>query len=300
MRIVTSGCGFVDIDAYAGMIAYTHLLNLKGIPAKAVTTSTLNESITPSLLDLDVKLDTYQKTDDDEFVIIDVSNKDFFDEMVDTSKVVEVIDHHYGCEKYWKSILHEKAKIEFIGAVATLILEEYEKEGMVSHLSKDMATLLVAGILDNTLDLKSKITTQRDIDAYYKLSKIANLPDDFTEKYFLECQKSIENDLVKAIENDVKERVSDVVPRVMGQLVLWSKEFVIDNKDILYNTLDRLGKTWMFNLISLKDGKSYLIVNDEKYKRNFEQLFNKKFEGDMMELDDLWLRKEILKKAGVA
>ena len=50
MKLVTSGCGFIDIDAYAGMTAYTHLLNLKGLPAKAVTTSALNDSITPSLL----------------------------------------------------------------------------------------------------------------------------------------------------------------------------------------------------------------------------------------------------------
>ena len=300
MKLVTSGCGFIDIDAYAGMTAYAHLLNLKGIPAKAVTTSALNESITPSLLALNVKLDKYEKSDDDEFVIVDVSNKDYLDEMVDANKVVEVIDHHPGCEEYWKNILHEKSRIEFIGAVATIVFEKYEKDGLVSSLTKDMATLLIAGILDNTLNLKSKITTQRDIAAYNKLSKIANLPDDFAEKYFLECQKSIEQDLEKAIENDIKRRESDIVPSVLGQLVLWSKDFILDNKDILYKTLDRLGDTWMFNLISINDGKSYIIANNEKYKRNFEKLFNKQFEGDMMELDEFWLRKEILKKAGVA
>ena len=194
MKLVTSGCGFIDIDGYAGMVAYAHLLNLKGIPAKAVTTSAVNESVTPSILALDVKLDEYEKRDDDEFVLVDVSNKDYLDKMVDASKVVEVIDHHPGCEEYWKNILHDKARIDFIGAVATIVFEEYEKEGMVSSITKDMATILIAGILDNTLNLKSKITTQRDIDVYNKLSKIADLPDDFAEKYFLECQKSIEND----------------------------------------------------------------------------------------------------------
>ena len=48
-------------------------------------------------------MDKYEKSDDDEYVIVDVSNKDYLDEMVDASKVVEVIDHH-GCEEYWKSI----------------------------------------------------------------------------------------------------------------------------------------------------------------------------------------------------
>lgn len=38
MKIVTSGSKYIDIDAYAGIIAYANLLNLNGISAKAVST----------------------------------------------------------------------------------------------------------------------------------------------------------------------------------------------------------------------------------------------------------------------
>ena len=79
MNIVTSGSNYIDIDAYAGIIAYANLLNLKGIPAKAVSTAKLNESITPSLLNLNTVLDEYEKSDSDNFIILDVSNKDYFD-----------------------------------------------------------------------------------------------------------------------------------------------------------------------------------------------------------------------------
>ena len=53
----------------------------------------------------------------------------------------------------------------------------------------------------------------------------------------------------------------------------------------------------MLNLICLKDGKSYLIAEDLKVQKNLEKLFNKKFKADMMELDNVWLRKEIMKIA---
>ena len=136
MKIVTSGRRYIDIDAYAGCIAYANLLNLKGISAKAVSTAKINESITPSLLKLSNKLEQYEKSDNDEFIIIDVSNKDFFDDIVAEDKVIEVIDHHIGCEEYWQNKKKKKANIEFIGAVATLIVELYEKEKLIEKMTK--------------------------------------------------------------------------------------------------------------------------------------------------------------------
>ena len=109
MIIITSGRGNVDIDAYGGAIAYAYLLNLKGIKAKAVCTGNLNESITPSLLKLEYKLDDYTKSEDDKFIVVDVSYKDFFDKIVEEDKIIEIIDHHYGYEEYWKEKLGEKA-----------------------------------------------------------------------------------------------------------------------------------------------------------------------------------------------
>ena len=172
MVVVTSGKKYIDIDAYAGCIAYAKLLNLKGIKAKAISTAKPNESITPSLMKLTFKLDEYKPDQEDEYMIIDVSNKDYFDTFVQEKKIIGIIDHHVGYEKYWKDKLKEKAQIEFIGSVATIIVELYEKENLMEQISRDLAILLISAILDNTLNLKAKITTKRDIMAYKKLEKI--------------------------------------------------------------------------------------------------------------------------------
>lgn len=65
-----------------------------------------------------------------------------------------------------------KANIEFIGAVATIIVERYEKEGLLDKMSKEVAYLLMAAILDNTLNFKARIAAERDKVAYEKLEKI--------------------------------------------------------------------------------------------------------------------------------
>lgn len=298
MKIVTSGNKYIDIDAYAGIIAYANLLNLKGISAKAVSTAKLNESITSSLLNLNVKLNKYEPSDDDDFIVIDVSNKDYFDKIVDERKIVEVLDHHTGFEEYWKKILQQKSRIEFIGSVATIIVEDYEKENLLSSMSKEIAILLMSAILDNTLNFKAKVTNERDVMAYRKLAKIAGNIDNYEEKYFLECQKNIEMNLVNSIENDTKtEKICDTLPYAFSQLTLWNKKVIFENIDIIYKILNGISEEWMLNLISLEDGKSFIIANNECVKKKLERLFNNTFTNDIMQLDSVWLRKEIIKKA---
>ena len=298
MILVTSGSKYIDIDAYAGIIAYSNLLRLKGIQSKAVSTAKLNESITSSLLELNTKLDKYEEKEDNEFIIIDVSNKDYFDDIVQENRIVEVIDHHTGFEEYWKNKLGEKSKIEFIGSVATLIVEDYEKENLLEKMSEDIAILLMSAILDNTLNFQAKVTNERDRIAYTKLQNIANIEENYAEKYFLECQQNIERDLRMAIENDTKvEKICDLLPTVFGQLTLWNKEFILANKKIIYETLNHINEEWIMNLISLEDAKSYIISEDIKVKAGLERLFNKPFEKDILELENVWLRKEIIKKA---
>ncbi len=122
MIVVTSGSKYIDIDAYASCIAYANLLNLKGKEAKAVSSAKTNESIPSSLLKLNIGLDNYKPSQEDEFIVIDVSNKAFFDKIVNEDKIIEIIDHHVGYDEYWKNKLQDKAKIEFVGAVATIIV----------------------------------------------------------------------------------------------------------------------------------------------------------------------------------
>ncbi len=285
----------MDIDAYAACIAYAKLLNLKGIKAKAISTAKLNESITPSLKKLILKLDRYKPNEEDEYIIIDVSNKDYFDTFVQEQKIIEIIDYHVGFEEYWKNKLKEKARIEFIGAVATMIVELYEKEDLMVQISKDLAILLMSAILDNTLNLKAKITTKRDIVAYKKLEKIIK-DEIYPEKYFKECQLEISNNLKRDIENDTKiENINAILPPIFVQLTIWDKDNILENKQIIYETLNNIGTKWMLNLICLKDGKSYLLAKDIEVQDNMEKLFHEKFQNEIMKLDNVWLRKEIIK-----
>lgn len=298
MIIVTSGSRYIDIDAYASCIAYRELLSLKGIPAKAISTAKTNESITKSLWQFNEKLDKQEKSEEDEYIVIDVSNQEYFDEIVTEDRIIEVIDHHTGFETYWREKLGEKADIEFIGAVATKIVERYEQSNLLDKMSKEIAYLLMAAILDNTLNFKAKVTTPRDKRAYQKLEKIVGNDSNYSEKYFLECQEDMEKNLVQAIQNDTKlEHVNEIIPYVFGQLTVWDKKNILENKDMVYETLRAFGDEWMMNLICLKDEKSYILSENENVKAKIEKLMGAKFQDNVMVLPEVWLRKEIIKKS---
>jgi inorganic pyrophosphatase/exopolyphosphatase len=295
--VVTSGNKYIDIDAYAGCIAYAKLLNNIGYSSISITTSKYNGSISSVIKKLSYKLDDYNPDENDEYIILDVSNPNMFDNVVNLDKVIEVIDHHTGFEGYW-SEKKIKTKIEFIGSICTIIFERYKEYDKLELLDRDLCKLLIAGILDNTLNLKAAITTKRDEIAYNELLKIGNIEDNWASEYFLSCQKEIENNLEETIVNDIKiENFGELLPNIFGQLLTFDKYPIIRKIDLIKNIFNKYEQEWMFNLISLKDGKSYIIAEPIELRRKLELFFNKKFEDNILILDKFMLRKEIIKKA---
>lgn len=85
------------------------------------------------------------------------------------------------------------------------------------------------------------------------------------------------------------------MPPIFAQLTIWDKDSILESKQIIYETLNSIGTKWMLNLICLKDEKSYLIAKDIEVQDNIEKLFHEKFQNGIMKLDNVWLRKEIIK-----
>ncbi len=165
-------------------------------------------------------------------------------------------------------------------------------------MGPEVAKLLMAAILDNTLNFGAKITTERDRTAYMELMKVAGEDEGFTERYFLECQNEIEKDLTTAIRNDTKVVKAEFEAlEVMGQLLCWDGKKFLGREGEIRDVLDGMGRSWAMNLISLKDGRSYILVSDDEVVGEIRRLFGGVREGNVVILDRAWLRKELIKKA---
>ena len=297
MIVITVGESYIDIDGYASSIAYRELLRMQGIESKFVSNAVLNYSITASLKNMPYSIDNYSKNSNDKYIILDLSNKSYFPEFVDEDSIVEIIDHHPGFEEYWSNKLGSNAIIESIGSVATIIVEKYEHDGLLDRMDKDIAKLLMAAILDNTLNFTAKITTNRDRIAYKKLESLIN-EHDYATTYFSECQRYIEDNLHESIKNDIKiQKTNEYLPEVFGQLTIWDAEELLHKRDFINQIMSSYGNKWMLNIISLSNNSSYIIYSNDEIRSKLEQLLNCYDKNGTLIKSPAMLRKEIMKQA---
>jgi inorganic pyrophosphatase len=298
MRIITASHPFIDIDSYACMTAYAELLNLQGQPAKAATSSALNESIPTIIQNWHAPVElNYRPEPGSVYTVVDCSDPRAFDQMVDPDRLEEIIDHRAGFESYWKRALGGRAQIEIVGAASTLIYERWARASVLTSMTRLSAALLATGILDNTLNFQATITTERDHQAFRDLADIAKLPENWAEQYFGDCQHGIENDLEKAIRNDTKIIEFKGQPSVyaVGQIVIWDAQSIItDHIDTIKRTVSSIEPTWFMNVVSIKGDKSYFVCTNPEVKKWLSGLLGVNFSGDVAPATRLWLRKEIV------
>lgn len=296
-KIITSGHKFIDIDAFACILAYKELLDLKKEQSKIVVTAEFNSSITKKYRDLSFNK-SVPNLGNTEFVIMDVSDPNHFEKFVDTDFVSHIFDHHPGHESYWSEKIGNNSMIEPIGAAATLIFREYKKENLLQKISPLSAELLAVAILSNTLNFQAKITKEEDKIAYNELKTLFDYSPQFEEQYFLEVQASIEKNILDSLKNDSKQINSELF---IAQLEVWDSKQIVDSfqKEIKQFLQSANSKFSFLNLIELSKKRNILICNDIEtvnyIKYHFPE-FDFNLKEKVVIAPHVILRKEIMTK----
>lgn len=225
-----------------------------------------NSSVTPEL-EREAKSYIKYLEEYDQCVIVDMSDPEVIGAFISLEKVSEIYDHHFGFEKYWEVKLGNSSTIEYIGAAATLIWEEFKKRGFSRSISHESTILLSHAILSNTANLQSNTTTARDQEALAELEKRAKLGKEWRAKYFREQQKYTESDIYRAIKLDTKECSSLFLSGLyaFGQIELWDAGTFLENIN-LSDIFSSFGyDTWVFNLMSIGAQRTTILSNSSKF-----------------------------------
>ncbi len=298
--IITAGCSYLDIDAYACMVAMARLLRLQGEDAIAYSPAYCNYSVCRSLVKEEQIVRTLPSDyslENAKFIIVDVSDPHFLEQNIPLDHVVAVYDHHAGFEKYWNDRVGDGVHIEFIGAAATLIFREWKRAGLQDKMTRETAQLLVAAILDNTLNLTSANTTDEDRTAFDELCCGYHINDEWRSAYFSEVQENIEADLKSAMLGDVKfVRDNEILPSRVGQLAVWDAERILCNLSMIRRWFNECFDEWMINIIDIRRNCCYFVCEDEEHRRKIEKVFGVRFAAEIAKTETSYLRKEIIKK----
>ncbi|OGM24308.1 hypothetical protein A2715_00520 [Candidatus Woesebacteria bacterium RIFCSPHIGHO2_01_FULL_39_32] len=291
--VVTSGQPFTDIDALACAVAYAELLRLTKKDAVAILPGPLNKTITEKIRKWKLNYSTKPYSKNANYILVDISDPEYFAKFVKPKNIIEIFDHRYGFEDYWKVKLGKNAKIEMVGACVTLIWEEFKKNNKETNISEISANLLYTAIISNTLNFQASVTTNRDKKAYKEIFRYTKLPHNWTKTYFMYQDKETDENIKSAIINDTKN-----IDPIIGQLELWdSKTIILRHLKEIEEALLGFGRpNWFLTAPSISEGKNYLFTKNPYVKRLLEKTISAKFDGDIGETKKLWLRKEILKE----
>jgi len=295
-RVVTINRAFADLDSLASAVTYAELLQKQGFDAEAVIPGPLNNSVTDEIQTWDFKYKTHP-TDpqNSEFILVDISDSEYFPDFVTEKNIIQIIDHHGGDTEYWEQKLGKNCQIENVGACATQIWEKYNSSGHI-YAAATQANLLYTAIVSNTLNFRSNIADKRDVSAFRDLIKLTDLPKNWIEKYFDDQQKHALANPLDTIINDTKIIPIKGQKFVIGQLELWdAQEFILKEEDTLIQALLSFNNPkWFLTAPSISHNKNIFITQNENIKDLLTSVFKVCFKGNKAETKYLLERKEVV------
>ncbi|MBR2703952.1 MAG: DHH family phosphoesterase [Clostridia bacterium] len=288
-----------DVDGIGAMYAYAELLRKNGEDAGYYYEGKLKKEAEIILNLFNIKLSPFDLVEeDDDIIMIDNNELNFLPKCIKKEKIVEIIDHHVRCN-WIDEFPNIKCQIEFIGAAATLVAERYKSTGKIP--SREAAILMYYGIISNTMNLKIKMTTNRDIEmAEWLKSLVPEINDNITRAIFIK-KSEIGDNLEEEMEIGFKNRFVTIKWSI-GQLeVANADEFIEKYYKDIQEIMDRVSKEndidyISTNVMDVLNGYNVLIAGNERTKEMIEENFDDlRFENMKAKSEKFYSRKEIVR-----
>jgi inorganic pyrophosphatase/exopolyphosphatase len=303
IKIIAAGDRYTDIDVLACSMALNELKNefskyniVNNQLARISIPTGFNQTIPPSIRSWDLYPvnNPFRNEIKGEYIIVDVSDPEHISKDVDQQKIVEIYDHHFGYDDYWRKKLGNESHIEPVGACATLIAEEIQKHANgIAKLTGTSVNLLYTAIISNTLNLSAQITKDRDRVMLNSLQRYITLPGNWIEQYYSETGSQILNDPLTALAGDTKSFRTNGINIYIGQLELWDGMHFIKNHLHKVYSFFKDHEYWFLTIPSISEGLNYFISDNKKVKELLSNKIQVEFKGDIGISKLIWLRKEI-------
>ena len=213
-------------------------------------------------------------------------------EGLDEAEIVEIVDHHN------LSSLSTASPINFrnmaVGSSNTIIYSLYKERNI--EIPKEIAGMMLSGILSDTLILKSPTTTELDRKAVKELSSIAEVNYEEYGLNLIKAGTSLDGmSHEDVLYNDFKLYTVDDKTLGIGQFFTTNFDDIKKDMNSYLDTLDREAEGNNYSLIALyitdiiKNG-SYVLFN-----RKAKDIMDMAYDKDMSEgeyLQDCVSRKK--------
>lgn len=194
---------------------------------------------------------------------------------IEEASILEIIDHHK------IGNVNSATPINFrnmaVGSTNTIIYEMYKEH----HLTppKNIAGLMISGIISDTLLFHSPTTTKYDKKAVTELSKVANLNvQSFAKEMFSKGASITGKTIEEVIYNDFKAFNINDKKIGIGQMTVIDYQTMLNEKEKYLDVIEKIAKEHSYEIFSfcitdVINSNTYILYNEES-KRIFETIFN--------------------------
>ena len=226
-------------------------------------------------------------------ILVDHNEKNQSIDDIDQAIIMEIIDHHRVANISTTAPLFFRA--EPVGSTATIISEMYLESGI--RPTKEIAGLLCAAIISDTLLFRSPTTTDVDRRIVDRMSKIADLnPEEFANEMFKAGTSLKEKTPFDIVEGDVKTfTIGDEAIRV-GQVMTMNPEELAPLREeiekLMQEKIDKKGEsTFVLVLTDIFNETSELLVVG-KHISDIENEFGHKVKNGTISAPGVLSRKK--------
>ena len=231
-------------------------------------------------IDENMNLDDFLVIFNKKVILVDHNELSQSVDGLDEAQVLEIVDHH----KVGNINSSEPINIRnmAVGSTNTIIYEMYKEAKVLPP--KDIAGLMMAGIISDTLLFHSPTTTEMDKEAVSELSSICHVdPNEFSEKMFTEAASIKGKTIEEIIYGDFKAFNINKYKIGIGQMMVIDVVSALKNKDKYLKTINELSverdfDIMMFCITDVINSYTYIIYND-----NAETLLEAAFEIEELE-----------------
>ena len=208
-------------------------------------------------------------------MLVDHQEKEQSVDGLDEAEILEIVDHHKIGNINTSMPINFRNMI--VGSSNTIIYHMFEERNV--QIPKDIAGIMLSGILSDTLCLQSPTTTDIDVKATHALSKIAGV--DYKEYAFkmFKAGTSLEG-LTKyqVIKSDFKTFPHEDKKFAVGQVFTLDKDRIFSDLEEYLKTLEEIKEKEGYKFIILLvtdiiENGSYLLFTDSA-KNILESAYN--------------------------
>ncbi|MET1124376.1 MAG: manganese-dependent inorganic pyrophosphatase [Archaeoglobaceae archaeon] len=227
-------------------------------------------------------------------ILVDHSERSQSLENIDKAEILAIIDHHKIGD------ITTPQPILFInlpaGCTASVIKKLFDLTGV--EIPKEIAGILLAAILSDTVVFKSATTTEFDKQVAEELAKIVGVED--ITKFGIEIKSKLSDvsgmSAIEIIKRDFKDFDMSGKKVGIGQIELVDLSLIENRIDEIYEELKKIKSEGGYHSVFLmltdimKEGTELLAVTDAP--EVVEKAFGKKLEGRSVWLDGVMSRKK--------